>query len=400
MTTTCATCLAQSHPTPHPAHARRRRRIAKKSAAFAAVPLLIGGPLTSVSTVPNLALASTTQPAAQQQSQGAVAPFGDAQSFGSPSPSASNPLVGIDSTPDGKGYWLAGSGGGVFSYGDAGFFGSLGSQHLNSPVVAIAATPTGHGYWLVSSDGGVFSFGDAGYHGSAASLHLAHPVVSLATTPSGDGYWLATTDGGVFSYGDARFQGSAANDTLSRPITAIAATPSGDGYWLLDADGGVFSFGGAPFRGSLSPEPSSTAAVAIASTPTGGGYWLATAPTPSDPPPSGQSVQAASSGSGTSSGSSANSGPSGTAMGTFQVTCYDTQGRTATGAQTSTETVAVDPNVIPLGSTIWIDGVGRRVAQDTGGDIVGHRLDIWEPSYSACQAWGVQNRSVWMESSG
>jgi Galactose oxidase, central domain len=44
-----------------------------------------------------------------------------------------------------SGYWLVASDGGVFSYGDAGFFGSAGGIHLNKPVVGIAATPDGEG---------------------------------------------------------------------------------------------------------------------------------------------------------------------------------------------------------------------------------------------------------------
>src|SRR5580658_2885069 len=39
------------------------------------------------------------------------------------------------------------------------------------PVVAMAATPDGGGYWLVSSDGGVFAFGDAAFYGAATTLH-------------------------------------------------------------------------------------------------------------------------------------------------------------------------------------------------------------------------------------
>ena len=53
------------------------------------------------------------------------------------------------------------SDGGIFSYGDATFFGSTGGIRLNKPVVGMAATPSGHGYWLVASDGGIFSYGDA-----------------------------------------------------------------------------------------------------------------------------------------------------------------------------------------------------------------------------------------------
>ena len=71
------------------------------------------------------------------------------------------PIVGMAPTPDGGGYWLVASDGGIFSYGDAGFFGSTGSIHLNKPIVGMAPTPDGGGYWLVASDGGIFSFGDA-----------------------------------------------------------------------------------------------------------------------------------------------------------------------------------------------------------------------------------------------
>jgi 3D (Asp-Asp-Asp) domain-containing protein len=80
------------------------------------------------------------------------------------------------------------------------------------------------------------------------------------------------------------------------------------------------------------------------------------------------------------------------------VTCYDLEGRTATGAYTNSSTVAVDPSVIPLGSRIYVAGVGTRIAEDTGGAIVGRRLDIWEPTAADCAAWGVQDRDVSIES--
>ncbi|MGH9075906.1 MAG: sialidase family protein, partial [Acidimicrobiales bacterium] len=59
----------------------------------------------------------------------------------------------------GAGYHLVASDGGIFSYGDASFFGSAGAQVLNKPIVGMAATPDGGGYWLVASDGGIFSYG-------------------------------------------------------------------------------------------------------------------------------------------------------------------------------------------------------------------------------------------------
>ena len=72
----------------------------------------------------------------------------------------------------------------------------------------MATTPDGEGYWLVASDGGIFSFGDAGFFGSTGGIHLNKPIVGMAPTPDGNGYWLVASDGGVFSYGDAIFYGS------------------------------------------------------------------------------------------------------------------------------------------------------------------------------------------------
>jgi hypothetical protein len=84
-------------------------------------------------------------------------------------------------TPDGKGYWLVASDGGVFSYGDASFYGSMGGMHLNAPVVGLAATPDGEGYWLAAKDGGVFSFGAAPFEGSMGGTRMNAPVVGIAT---------------------------------------------------------------------------------------------------------------------------------------------------------------------------------------------------------------------------
>ena len=84
------------------------------------------------------------------------------------------------STPDGKGYWLVASDGGIFSFGDAGFYGSTGALTLNKPIVGMASTPDGAGYWIVGSDGGIFSFGDATFYGSAGGIHLTSPTVAIS----------------------------------------------------------------------------------------------------------------------------------------------------------------------------------------------------------------------------
>ena len=209
-------------------------------------------------------------------SDGGIFSYGDARFWGSAGSLHLNaPIVGMAATPDGGGYWLVASDGGVFSYGDAQFFGSAGSLSLNAPVVGMAATPDGGGYWLVASDGGVFSYGDAQFFGSAGSLSLNAPVVGMAATPDGGGYWLVASDGGIFTYGDATFDGSAGGLVLDAPVTGMAATPDGGGYWLVASDGGVFTYGDAPYFGSFGGTALPGPVVGLASSAGGDGYWLA-----------------------------------------------------------------------------------------------------------------------------
>ena len=80
----------------------------------------------------------------------------------------------------------------------------MGATHLNQPVFSMALTKSGHGYWLVARDGGIFTFGDAHYYGSTGGLQLRQPIVGITRSESGKGYRLVARDGGVFSFGDAR----------------------------------------------------------------------------------------------------------------------------------------------------------------------------------------------------
>jgi hypothetical protein len=183
------------------------------------------------------------------------------------------PIVGMAPTADGRGYWNVASDGGLFAFGDAAFYGSMGGHPLNRPVVGMAATPNGKGYWEVASDGGLFAFGDAGFYGSTGSLRLNQPVVGMAATPDGRGYWLVAADGGLFAFGDAAFYGSMGGHPLNRPVVGMAATPGGGGYWLVASDGGLFAFGNAAFYGSMGGHPLNRPVVGMASNPFGNGYW-------------------------------------------------------------------------------------------------------------------------------
>ncbi len=52
--------------------------------------------------------------------------------------------------------------------------------------------------------------------------------------------------------------------------------------------------------------------------------------------------------------------------------------------------MAVDPRVIPLGSTVWLEGLGVFLAADTGSAGYGNRIDVFVHDYHRAINWGVQ----------
>jgi ribosomal protein L24E len=167
------------------------------------------------------------------------------------------------------GYQMVASDGGVFSFGNAVNFGSMGGQKLNQPIVGMAAPCTGGGYWLVASDGGIFAFGTAKSFGSMGSVKLNQPVVGMAATPTGNGYWMVAADGGIFAFGTAKSFGSMGSVKLNQPVVGMAATPTGNGYWMVAADGGIFAFGDAKSLGSMGGTPLNKPVVGMLPTPSG-----------------------------------------------------------------------------------------------------------------------------------
>ncbi|RDW15294.1 hypothetical protein CWR48_19930 [Oceanobacillus arenosus] len=82
----------------------------------------------------------------------------------------------------------------------------------------------------------------------------------------------------------------------------------------------------------------------------------------------------------------------------FTSKCDGCSGYTATGIDLSAnphmKVIAVDPNVIPLGSKVWIEGYGVAVAGDTGGAINGNRIDVHVPTKADAYSWGVKTVQV------
>jgi hypothetical protein len=230
---------------------------------------------SSVSSARSLAIANgATQGYWEVASDGGIFSFGTAHFYGSMGGThLDSPIVGIASTQDGAGYWEVASDGGVFAFGDAHFYGSMGGRPLNAPIVGMASTPDGRGYWLVANDGGVFAFGDAHFYGSMGGGHLNKPIVDIASDSLTGGYWEVASDGGVFAFG-APFLGSAGSLRLAAPIIGMASLNSGGVYWEVASDGGVFAQGDASVLGSVGGQVLNRPIEGMAATPSGAGYRL------------------------------------------------------------------------------------------------------------------------------
>lgn len=92
-------------------------------------------------------------------------------------------------------------------------------------------------------------------------------------------------------------------------------------------------------------------------------------------------------------------------LGEYRITAYcacevccpgTSDGITATGTKaTEGRTIAVDPDVIPLGSIVEINGV-EYVAEDVGGAIKGDRIDLYFNSHEDALEWGVQYLDIFL----
>ena len=85
-------------------------------------------------------------------------------------------------------------------------------------------------------------------------------------------------------------------------------------------------------------------------------------------------------------------------LGRFKLTAYSgpqggkAKAITATGTSARAgRTVAVDPRVIPLGSRIFVEGVGERIAEDVGSGVKGNHIDVYVPSLSEANQFGVKH---------
>ena len=76
----------------------------------------------------------------------------------------------------------------------------------------------------------------------------------------------------------------------------------------------------------------------------------------------------------------------------YTANCKGCSGITKTGvdlnANPDQKVIAVDPAVIPLGSKVHVEGYGYATAEDIGGGINGHEIDVFIPKQSDALEWG------------
>ena len=91
-------------------------------------------------------------------------------------------------------------------------------------------------------------------------------------------------------------------------------------------------------------------------------------------------------------------------LGEFKITgycgcaacCGKTDGITATGTHaTQGHTIAVDPQQIPYGTEVIIDGQ-TYIAEDCGGAIKGNRIDLYFDNHSEALAFGVKYKEIFI----
>ncbi|MGG0791801.1 MULTISPECIES: G5 and 3D domain-containing protein [Bacillaceae] len=82
----------------------------------------------------------------------------------------------------------------------------------------------------------------------------------------------------------------------------------------------------------------------------------------------------------------------------YTASCKGCSGVTSTGVDLKSnpgaKIIAVDPNVIPMGSKVYVDGYGYAVAADKGGAIKGNRIDVFFSSKNDAYRWGVKRVKV------
>ena len=199
---------------------------------------------------------------------GGIYSFGDATYWGNLIDHGfPGPAVGLAETPDGHGYNILNTAGAIYSFGNANYFGNLLDHHYPGPASALSHTPGGGGYAILNRSGGIYTFGDAQYWGNLIDHGYPGTAIGLAYTSTGKGYWILTTSGALYSFGDAAYRGNLIDHGYPGVAASLAAAKDGNGYGILTTDGGLYTFGSQPYLGNLLDHCYPGPAVAFSNTP-------------------------------------------------------------------------------------------------------------------------------------
>lgn len=77
--------------------------------------------------------------------------------------------------------------------------------------------------------------------------------------------------------------------------------------------------------------------------------------------------------------------------------CRNKWGKRTAVNPTQGRTIAVDPTVIPYGTSVYIEGYGTYIAEDTGGVIKNSRIDMFFNSHTEALKFGVRYADVYLE---
>lgn len=75
---------------------------------------------------------------------------------------------------------------------------------------------------------------------------------------------------------------------------------------------------------------------------------------------------------------------------------YTASGRKAIRDADSYSTIAVDRNLIPLGTRLFVEGYGFAIAADTGTGINGNKVDVYFNTYREACSWGAKYVNVYI----
>lgn len=79
------------------------------------------------------------------------------------------------------------------------------------------------------------------------------------------------------------------------------------------------------------------------------------------------------------------------------ICCGKSDGITSSGKPAQARrTIATDPTVIPLGTRIYLDGIGTFVAEDTGSAIKGNKIDVFMNDHQQALEFGVRNTKAFI----